>query len=1166
MPTIIDLGQKVKQKYPGVYDDLSDNEVGQKVKQKYPGSYDDFADVEQGTFRYNVPAVVTPPPTPESRADLKRKAIEESVAYQNKSDRDNSTLGIIKNTITGLPKAFINTVGASEIGLGETIGKIAGAKNLNTYNKNITDLVNSNINTQKLIKQYEAAGKDATKLKNIYNSTQDLIDENKKEIGDYGASLPSTEKVVGQLGGTALDLLTAGTYGKAATSMKSARLSKSSLPFVKKVATTVSPALGQISTQAPKGLFTLKGLGNVAKGAGIGYGYDVTSGLQGFRGEDREGAASFVPGLGTAIGAAFPIIAEGTQTVKNLRDPEFKATKLAEKRKIQLDKLDKYSNVNKAVLKGQDRGIDIKKVLSETDVLHGAADKTGHITTKGEGNAVELYTKQYIDGNEAIVSDILKKEGRSMSADAVRVKLNKAVMDAGIEGAALTQARSKIDDEIAGYALRAGSTGTIPVETLHNAKIDKYNNINFFTEGNTKKYDKTVAKALKELVQENTTSVDVQKVNEELSKHFAVIDYLNKLDGKKVDGGKLGKYFAQTTGAIIGSHFGPLGAIGGAEAGARIKGNMMSKVFDGKTGKTLPTSDIMNEATRVRDAAPMQLPQSSNSLGNRNISQSTTIIPIKNSISNIIPQKGSLEYTLKDIASSGHDFDKMIQSGDLPMEAIYKNSSKVLQPARADHIISDIANKLDDYSNGLGNKFKSLVNKENVTPTNLIDEATKLLKEGKLGATALGGVQVSKKALELTKANGGATINLDGDVPTKGFAYSPFKDVETVIPKEKFGENHVDDFINKHFDKLNQDGHHLGIWEDDGKIYIDISKVNPDEQLAVADSIKNNQLGLFDLSTFETKYIKDYEKINNAYTHKGQNQGASKEGSIGTIAKEASKEINKTWYHGTDSLNKKNGDIFYSASKDIAGDFGKVSKIKDLPKNPLIIGSKEDLAPVIGYKGDPLVEPKMLKGKSFDELAKEYAKSKGHDSIMYESGTFDEPELHVFKNINPESGQIRMDVLQKGAKISTVATAAALVFKKLQDKFGTVKYKAADQPKAALPKAKTINDKDLADALIQLESSGGKDKRSADNGEYKWLTGLTSIAIKELKRTGIKNSVNVNSKEDVIDASVKYFKLLQKRNPNLTPAEVYVQKYWTNPNDLNVEQKKVDQFNKLAKI
>lgn len=43
--TIIDLGRRVKAKYPGQYDDLDDAEVGKRVKARYPGDYDDFSDV-----------------------------------------------------------------------------------------------------------------------------------------------------------------------------------------------------------------------------------------------------------------------------------------------------------------------------------------------------------------------------------------------------------------------------------------------------------------------------------------------------------------------------------------------------------------------------------------------------------------------------------------------------------------------------------------------------------------------------------------------------------------------------------------------------------------------------------------------------------------------------------------------------------------------------------------------------------------------------------------------------------------------------------------------------------------------------------------------------------------------------------------------------------------
>jgi len=44
MPTVVELGQRLKAKYPGVYDDLPDAELGRKTQAKYPGAYDDFVD------------------------------------------------------------------------------------------------------------------------------------------------------------------------------------------------------------------------------------------------------------------------------------------------------------------------------------------------------------------------------------------------------------------------------------------------------------------------------------------------------------------------------------------------------------------------------------------------------------------------------------------------------------------------------------------------------------------------------------------------------------------------------------------------------------------------------------------------------------------------------------------------------------------------------------------------------------------------------------------------------------------------------------------------------------------------------------------------------------------------------------------------------------------
>ncbi len=57
MATVAELGQKIKAKYPGQYDDLSDVDLGAKVKSKYPTDYADFED--------------TKPPRPSRKDSLK---------------------------------------------------------------------------------------------------------------------------------------------------------------------------------------------------------------------------------------------------------------------------------------------------------------------------------------------------------------------------------------------------------------------------------------------------------------------------------------------------------------------------------------------------------------------------------------------------------------------------------------------------------------------------------------------------------------------------------------------------------------------------------------------------------------------------------------------------------------------------------------------------------------------------------------------------------------------------------------------------------------------------------------------------------------------------------------------------------------------------------------
>jgi hypothetical protein len=158
-------------------------------------------------------------------------------------------------------------------------------------------------------------------------------------------------------------------------------------------------------------------------------------------------------------------------------------------------------------------------------------------------------------------------------------------------------------------------------------------------------------------------------------------------------------------------------------------------------------------------------------------------------------------------------------------------------------------------------------------------------------------------------------------------------------------------------------------------------------------------------------------------------------------------------------------------------------------------------------------------------------------------------------------GKIGINPLTGGALVGAGLAGASEVAKlKKGSKF---EYTSKETPKKE--DNGKLDDGKLTTALLELESSMMKNRSSEDEGEKKWVTGLTDIAIKELKRTGVKKKVDINDEADVVDASVKYFNLLQDRHPSLTPAEVYVDRYWTQAGTPEQRKKKIEQFNKIVK-
>lgn len=114
--------------------------------------------------------------------------------------------------------------------------------------------------------------------------------------------------------------------------------------------------------------------------------------------------------------------------------------------------------------------------------------------------------------------------------------------------------------------------------------------------------------------------------------------------------------------------------------------------------------------------------------------------------------------------------------------------------------------------------------------------------------------------------------------------------------------------------------------------------------------------------------------------------------------------LKKRWHRGVSQTNQ-GGDLFFSESKGVAGDYGAVRTIKpdELPRNPMIVeGDKNTIKDLIGYKGEPMLEANLPLEKRYDTLVKKYAQERGYDSIIYTDGTMESPELVIFSKLKGE--------------------------------------------------------------------------------------------------------------------------------------------------------------------
>lgn len=276
----------------------------------------------------------------------------------------------------------------------------------------------------------------------------------------------------------------------------------------------------------------------------------------------------------------------------------------------------KYAGMRKNALYSKDGGASSRKRIADTDVLVGAVDENGLIRTRTPGGAYDQYKAQYVEPGESVVMDLLEKEARSIDLAVVERNLIKAVRESRLAGKDHLKALNDIKKEIEGYKLKADKDGRIRLSVLQGEKIGTTKQINWNTPPEKTAYRKAVAKGLKRTI-EKESRYNIREANEELGKYYEDLDFLESLDGKIVNRGRLGKYFAQIAGNIAGGVAGgmsggmagsAIGTIVGGELASRIQGIMLSRALGGAAGKGASRSAILEKAVAESKAPRLALP------------------------------------------------------------------------------------------------------------------------------------------------------------------------------------------------------------------------------------------------------------------------------------------------------------------------------------------------------------------------------------------------------------------------------------------------------------------------------------------------------------------------------------------------------------------------------
>lgn len=556
MATVIDLGQKVKAKYPGQYDDLSDAEVGLKVQQKFPGQYDDFTGVSKSPVKQTLAeglADVVNAPGPLKSASTLFSGTGKFIGGALLNATNNLVAN--KNVLTPKTSKDVQAMNESNIQL-DSIDQQAIQKARTLQASGETE------KAKRLLSMVQSHGGNTNVTDILPDSQQNSL----KQIAGAGAQTFLEQAAFAK--GIGLPV------GATQVVAPITRIA-SKVPGV----STLTRDAAAFAEKYPKTSTLIRG---GAQGVPAGAGFGASNEMQNedatfgdvVGGAAKGGALGFGLGAGTAA-ALMP--AAGLYTIfrpsqKKLQqavdDLEDTYIGIASDRQGLKNKLDKSRLKTEFKNAAGTEGRDPTRVLAEQGIV---PKQNGAILDTFDQS--EKLVKDTLDKYRTINRAALEEAGPKVGKISLKEIEERAVANArspkNIDSGVADDLEKSVRDDFA--ALRRAYGDEVTLTKLDDIRSARWGTTKFDSTKPLKgQADYLIGSSAQKTIEEKATQAglnDVAQLQREIGDRLEAAKFLKSLNGIKLKGGRIGKYALRTIGAIAGSKGGALGAVLGAFGG-----------------------------------------------------------------------------------------------------------------------------------------------------------------------------------------------------------------------------------------------------------------------------------------------------------------------------------------------------------------------------------------------------------------------------------------------------------------------------------------------------------------------------------------------------------------------------------------------------------------------